>query len=92
MTCQELVEFLADYFGGQLAPETRALFDEHLAECPDCVAYLDTYRQTIQLCKQSVVDPNEVPAMPEELVRAIVESAKEVASASGKWRVEDRER
>ena len=75
MTCRELAEFLIDYLSGELPSDVRAQFEYHLGECPDCVAYLDSYRRTIQLSKQSLVDPGEaVPAMPDDLVRAILAS------------------
>ena len=72
LTCRELVDFVADYLSGELAPEVRAVFDEHLAECPDCVAYLRTYEDTIRLARDAAgADP--VPAaVPDRLVRAIL--------------------
>ena len=74
MTCRELIEFLADYLSGELPAEERRLFEEHLAECPDCVAYLETYEATIRLGRDafsSVQDPGCADA-PEELVAAIL--------------------
>src|SRR5438128_4830644 len=44
MTCRELIEFLIDYLDGTLAPQERERFDAHLAVCPACVRYLDSYR------------------------------------------------
>lgn len=73
MTCQELAEFVLDYLDGQLAPDERARFDEHLALCPACVIYLDTYQRTVALARAAArVDEPAPPAMPEELVHAIL--------------------
>ena len=74
MTCQELVAFLMDYVDGRLSPPERTCFEEHLGECPDCVAYLATYRQAIRLGKEvCAADDAALPAdVPEELVRAIL--------------------
>ena len=70
LTCRDLAEFVADYQSGELAPEVRAAFDEHLAECPDCVTYLRTYADTIRLARGAA---GPVPvAVPEQLVRAIL--------------------
>jgi anti-sigma factor RsiW len=79
MTCREFVGFLMLYLSAGLSPERRSRFEEHLAECPDCVAYLDSYQQTIRLGKEAFADPEaDVPAdVPEELVRAIVAALKE---------------
>ena len=74
MTCRELSGFLDEYLAGNLAPEERAPFETHLAECPDCVTYLRSYADTIQLGKDACRDPDDPvpPAVPDALVQAIV--------------------
>lgn len=75
MTCREFTEFLLDYLGGNLPAEQRAEFDRHLAECPWCVAYLDSHQKTIQLERVAFDMPEDAspPAdVPEELIRAIL--------------------
>jgi anti-sigma factor RsiW len=74
VTCRDFVDFLIEYFSGELGEGERTEFERHLAECPACVAYLDTYRRTIQLLKAAYVHPEDrVPdEVPEDLVRAIV--------------------
>ena len=47
MTCSELVELVTDYLDGALAPAERAAFEDHLAGCPGCQAYLDQMRLTV---------------------------------------------
>ena len=49
LSCQELVELVTDYLEGALLPEETARFDEHLARCTGCTAYLEQIRQTIVL-------------------------------------------
>jgi predicted anti-sigma-YlaC factor YlaD len=74
VTCQEIADFLMDYLDGALAEEQRTVFDEHLSECPDCVAYLQSYEMTVKAV-QSVRIPTEEPQrneIPEDLVRAIL--------------------
>ena len=74
MTCREFIEFLMAYLGDELPPERRAVFDEHLAECPWCAAYLQNYRETILLGKAAFAPADEpLPErVPEELVQAIL--------------------
>ena len=74
MTCRELIGFLADYLSGELPAEERRLFEEHLADCPDCVAYLETYEATIRLGKDAFpgVQDRGCADAPEELVVAIL--------------------
>ena len=69
MTCRDLIQFLDDYTEGNLPPDERRRFEEHLAACPQCVRYLDSYRKTIRVSKEAAVEEAEVP---ERLVRAIL--------------------
>ena len=75
MNCREFTEFLLEYLFGNLPAEERAEFDKHLAECPWCVAYLDSYQKTIELEQAAFSDPEDAPPpaeAPEELVQAIL--------------------
>ncbi len=79
MTCRELVEFLNAYIDNELPTLVRARFLLHLATCPSCRAYLDTYRRTLALEKTAFQEPTETAlptGMPEELVRAMLEARK----------------
>jgi anti-sigma factor RsiW len=74
MTCRELVEFLMNYLDGRLSESERLRFEEHLGECPDCVAYLATYREAVRLGKEACTAGGDaIPAeVPEDLVRAVL--------------------
>ncbi len=73
LTCRELIDFLATYLDGELAPEPRAAFEAHLAVCPNCVNYLAGYRETIRLGKRAFDPEGELPSdVPSELVDAIL--------------------
>lgn len=71
ITCRELIEFLIDYLDGTLAPSERQRFEQHLAVCDSCVAYLRTYEATIRMEKVVAIEESEIP---EELVVAVVAS------------------
>lgn len=76
MDCRQIDQFLSDYLEGRLTSEQSKLFDEHLGECPDCVAYLDSYRRTIRLGKAAFADPS-APAkgiVPSAILQAILQS------------------
>jgi anti-sigma factor RsiW len=79
MTCRDFVALLMRYLSAELSPAQWARFEEHLAECPDCVAYLDSYQQTIRLGREAYADPQGDGAddIPEELVRAILAALQE---------------
>jgi len=78
MTCCEVIDFLLEYLSGELSAGERTAFEQHLAKCPDCAAYLKSYEQTIKLGKAVFADP-EAPVpqdVPEELVQAILASRR----------------
>ena len=75
MNCREFTEFLHEYLFGNLPADERAEFEKHLAECPWCVAYLDSYKKTILLTKEAfaALGNGSPPAdAPEELIQAIL--------------------
>ena len=74
LTCHELIDFLSDYLDGQLPRETVTVFNEHLAICPDCVAYLDNFKATLQATKTAFAPEAAAVNVPEELVQAILAS------------------
>ncbi len=75
LTCRELVAFLDAYLAGELIPERHRLFERHLDLCPDCRAYLDAYRKTIELGRRALGMEGErtaAPEVPDDLVRDIL--------------------
>jgi anti-sigma factor RsiW len=48
LSCQELVELVTDYLEGALPVELHERFDEHIAHCAGCQAYLAQMRATIR--------------------------------------------
>ena len=74
LTCRELIGFLDDYRERRLAPEERDRFDRHLARCPDCVAYLESYERTIALARRAMTAPDEGldDDVPVDLVAAVL--------------------
>jgi anti-sigma factor RsiW len=47
--CTHLVGLLADYVEHQLPPDVQAELQRHLAQCPRCVAQVNTYASTMSL-------------------------------------------
>ena len=70
MTCRELIEFLNAYVSGELPPQRRAEFDRHLSVSPPCVAYLESYRETIRLARGSFEEPED--PVPEDVPPALL--------------------
>lgn len=78
MNCRECIEFLMEYLDGGLCPTERAVFEEHLGECPPCVDYLEMYRRTVALGKAACSGKEDTPAekVPERLIQAILAARK----------------
>ncbi len=51
-TCRDATSLILEFLSGELSPETKSEFEKHLQICPDCVAFLNTYRKTIELTKR----------------------------------------
>ncbi len=75
LPCKEIISFLAEYIDGELPPETRFEFERHLAVCPSCVAYLQSYREVIRACRElAKFDESVSDAAPDDLIEAILET------------------
>jgi len=68
LTCREAIDVLADYLEGALTDTHLAELEVHLADCPPCQAYLNTYRQT-----RSLTARTERVEMPPEMRRRLGE-------------------
>jgi anti-sigma factor RsiW len=56
LSCQELVELVTDYLEGALPSELRDRFEQHIAHCSGCQAYLKQMRATIRATGTLTVD------------------------------------
>ena len=51
VTCEQVTTLLIDYVAGDLDPATTLVLEQHVQNCPDCVAFLRTYRESIRLTR-----------------------------------------
>jgi anti-sigma factor RsiW len=49
LVCREVVELVTEYLGGTLPAKDRERFDQHLATCPPCTAYIAQVKATLAL-------------------------------------------
>jgi hypothetical protein len=59
--CRQIAELLGDYLEDALPRATRELIDFHIDGCAPCVAFLNTYRGTVDATRKLA----EVPIPPE---------------------------
>jgi anti-sigma factor RsiW len=78
MICREVVEFLTEYLSGEMQADQWLAFEQHLEACPECVAYVKSYEETVRLGKAVFSHPDErIPEdVPEDLVQAILAARK----------------
>lgn len=77
LTCREFIDFIVDYREGALPEGVRRRFDRHLEDCPDCVSYLGSYAQTVEL-QARACDPSGTPpeSVPGDLITAILDAQR----------------
>lgn len=67
-TCQELGELLMQYRDGTLEAERAEFLSQHLHECPNCLALLGSYEDTIEVVQR--LRPVKLPTGLLERLRA----------------------
>jgi anti-sigma factor RsiW len=67
MTCQRVTLLIRAYLAGDLTPDVAATLEGHLRHCPDCAAFINTYKRTTQAL-QSLRD-EDIPAEMQIRVR-----------------------
>jgi anti-sigma factor RsiW len=60
MKCREVVELVTEYLEGTLSPSQHRLFEEHIAGCDGCQAYLAQLRATRRVLGRLAYEP--IPA------------------------------
>ncbi len=68
--CPDCHRLLFDYAQGNLDPKSAEKLEQHLKDCPPCLDYIKTYRQTINATKNHCCRQSE---MPPELRRKLQE-------------------
>ncbi len=69
--CQQITDLILDYLTGELHPDTAAEFEEHLGICPDCVAFMNTYKKTVEVTRS--LPCGDIPAEMERRVRRFLQ-------------------
>lgn len=72
VACVSGAELLMEYLEGTLSADVRAALDGHLAGCPRCVAFVESYRQTPRILREAseAALPADVEASLQGFLRA----------------------
>ncbi len=70
--CRQVAALILRYLNDELDADTRQAFDAHLGECPDCAAFLRTYRATASAIHSLSYDdlPSDLQNRALQVVRA----------------------
>ena len=79
MKCREVVELMTDYLEGALSREDRARFEDHIAGCDGCRAYLEQLRETRRVAGRLATEP-----VPESLKAELLDAFRDWRARSGK--------
>lgn len=70
LKCRDIGDLLLDYVEGALEPSVQRALDAHLADCPGCVAFINTYKHTIGLSRNLRCD--EIPPELKKKLRSFI--------------------
>jgi Putative zinc-finger len=51
LTCKEEMDLISPYCDAELEVSDLISFENHLAACPDCTAFLNTFKKTLDLTR-----------------------------------------
>jgi anti-sigma factor RsiW len=71
--CRQIAELLGDYLDGSLPRETRELIDFHIDGCAPCVAFVNTYRGTVDAARKLPDIP--IPSELKKRLLAVLKSS-----------------
>lgn len=72
VTCSSGVELLMDYLEGVLPADVVSALDAHVSQCPRCVAFVASYRETPRIFREAVAAtlPDDMAASLLDFLRA----------------------
>ncbi|SVE16360.1 uncharacterized protein METZ01_LOCUS469214 [marine metagenome] len=66
-----------DYLEGELTPEINVSLEEHFADCPPCIAFVNTYKSASRLCKVTL-ESNDIPDAVKNKLKEFVDKNKNI--------------
>ena len=77
MNCKDFKELLSAYADGELSLTQRDFIEEHLAVCPDCMATVNSYKET----NMKIASLRKIQAMP-DIKGGVMSEIKEIGRSS----------
>src|SRR6267378_1372424 len=64
-SCQTAIALIGNYLAGSITLHAREDFEHHFGLCPDCAAFLKTYKKTIEVTRAFLRSQTPSPALVE---------------------------
>jgi anti-sigma factor RsiW len=68
--CRDVIEFCLDFIEGALPGDEQQKFRQHLAHCPACVVFFETYQKTPEVSREALA--TQIPAAVRDAVRSFL--------------------
>ena len=65
--CKDVVENIMDYIDKELDVETLKELEKHTGECPECKAFVDTYKRMLDVTRKLKERPSVTPEIRSRL-------------------------
>jgi len=72
LKCRDVGQLLYEYVEQRLEPPISQQLEQHLADCPGCLAFINTYKQTIQLSHE--LKDADIPAELHQKLQSFIET------------------
>lgn len=74
--CRTIAELLGDYLDGTLSPRMRDLVEWHIEGCQPCVAFVNTYRGTVDAAAKLGQPEVDIPAELKQRLLAVLRASR----------------
>jgi anti-sigma factor RsiW len=81
VTCESGVAILMEYLEGTLGDDVRVAVEAHVAQCPRCVAFIASYRETLRILRDATAV--DMPADLAESLRAALRARRREPPGDG---------
>ena len=78
LSCNQVIDLLCEYLEDDVTPDLREQIDYHLRRCRDCSIFLDQYRNTTSICRETLARE-----MPAELEQHMLEVLRDRLGTTG---------
>ncbi len=74
--CKECLDMLSEYLDGDLDAKASADLDEHFQDCPPCIAFLNTFKTSTSLCRETLRQV-DVPEVVQKKMKEFIDQQKQ---------------